>query len=98
MELSPKAQAEHADALDRAWANVLGTKSGRRVVMDVMGICNVMGLSYTGNADTNFNEGARNVGLRILAERIAKDSLHTWPEMQVEHGEWMESLAAIPEE
>lgn len=45
--------------------SVMSTPNGRRFVMSVMHYSGVNRLSFTGNSETYFNEGARNIGLWI---------------------------------
>ena len=49
--------------------SVLQTKAGRNVLWRMMEQANVFGLSYTGEVNsTFFNEGARNIGNRLLIQ------------------------------
>lgn len=52
---------------DADLAHVLSSKAGRRFVHRLISTCGVFRLSYTGNADTHFNEGMRAIGLKALA-------------------------------
>lgn len=47
---------------------ILSSKQGRRFYWNLLASCRVFQLSYTGSADTNFNEGMRNVGIKYLAD------------------------------
>lgn len=47
---------------------ILDTKSGRRFIWKYLGICGVFRSSFTGNSETFFKEGQRNVGLQLMAE------------------------------
>jgi hypothetical protein len=49
---------------------LMGTSEGRMWMWWLLGMCGVYHLSFVpGNGDqTAFNEGARNIGLRLLAE------------------------------
>jgi len=49
-------------------ASVLDTKHGRRFIWRFLGECGVFKSSFTGNSQTFFNEGQRNVGLKLLSE------------------------------
>ena len=48
--------------------NILTTPYGRRWVWRVMTDCGIFKTSFTGNSTTFFNEGRRDIGLRILAD------------------------------
>lgn len=51
---------------------VLDTPEGRRVLRALVAFCGVFHTTFTGNSETFFKEGGRNVGLKILADvRIA---------------------------
>ena len=39
---------------------------GRRIMFDLLAFCRVFKPSYTGNSETFFNEGMRNVGLKYF--------------------------------
>lgn len=47
---------------------VLSTLQGRRFVWRYLSECGVFRTSFTGNSQTFFNEGERNIGLKILAD------------------------------
>lgn len=47
---------------------VMGTRQGRRFVWRLLELTGVYRTSYTGNADTYFREGARNVGLVLVRD------------------------------
>lgn len=47
---------------------VMGSKEGRRFVDRYLRIAHVHTTSFTGNNTTFFNEGERNIGLRLLAD------------------------------
>lgn len=47
---------------------VMGSESGRRFINRLLSRCGVYRSSFTGNSETFFREGARNVGLFLLAE------------------------------
>jgi hypothetical protein len=52
----------------RAWAQVAGTREGRRVLWDILEQTGIYRVSFTGEAEqTAFNEGVRSVGLRLMA-------------------------------
>ncbi|GEM_PF-1781496 len=47
--------------------HVLSSVQGRRFVWWILDMAGVYRTSFTGNSTTFFNEGARNIGLRVLA-------------------------------
>jgi len=47
---------------------VVNSAGGRRFVWRYLEICGVFRSSFTGNNTTFFNEGHRNVGLKLLAD------------------------------
>jgi 3-oxoacyl-[acyl-carrier-protein] synthase III len=51
---------------DFAW--VMSNERGRRFVYRYISECGVFKTSFTGNSTTFFNEGARNIGLKIMAD------------------------------
>ena len=53
------------DAQDFKW--VVSNKRGRRFVMALLERSGVFRSSFTGNSQTFFNEGQRNIGLSVLA-------------------------------
>lgn len=58
---------------------VMGTPAGRRVLNDLLVFCGVFRTSFNNSGSvTSFNEGHRNVGLKILAdiEESGSDELH----------------------
>lgn len=49
------------------WRWLLGDARGREVVWNLLAECGVFKTSFTGNSTTFFNEGRRDIGLRLLA-------------------------------
>lgn len=55
---------------------ILSTRQGRRFYWRLLSFCNVFSLSFRGNAHTShtfFNEGIRNVGIKLLNEMNEAD-------------------------
>jgi len=48
--------------------HVLSSVQGRRFVWMILDMAGVYRSSFTGNSTTFFNEGARNIGLRVLSD------------------------------
>jgi hypothetical protein len=66
-------------------ADLLRYKAFRRYVWRWIRDCGVFKLSYTGNAETYFKEGQRNIGLNML-EEIKKADPKVMVEMMLEEG------------
>lgn len=49
---------------------VLNMSEGRNLVWWLLGVCKVFETSMTGNSQTFFNEGMRNVGLILLRKAV----------------------------
>lgn len=47
---------------------VLSSREGRRFVWKLLEMCGVFTSSFTGNSQTFFLEGQRNIGLKVLAD------------------------------
>jgi len=47
---------------------VLSSVQGRRLIWRILDMAGVYRSSFTGNSTTFFNEGARNIGLRVLSD------------------------------
>lgn len=63
----------------RDFRSVMETKYGRRVVNDLLMFCGVLKTSFNNSGSvTAFNEGQRNVGLKLLAdiEQSGSDELY----------------------
>lgn len=58
---------------------ILSDIRGRRFLWRLLGMCGVFKLSFTGNSQTFFNEGQRDIGLKVTA-----DIMETRPEAYVE--------------
>ena len=81
-----EAQKNENDKLRCAYHMVLKTPEGRQVLWDVMSMCHLYSLSMTGNSNTFFREGERNVGLRVLG-RILEADPGAYPELMKENME-----------
>ena len=58
--------ARESELDDFAW--LMGDVRGRRFVWRYLSECGVFKTSFTGNSTTFFNEGARNMGLKLMAD------------------------------
>lgn len=63
-EKSKRARQVQVD--DFLW--LMSDKRGRRIMWRLLGETRVFQSSFTGNSQTFFNEGTRNVGLKLLGE------------------------------
>lgn len=69
--LAAEQERERKHALDVAAADfkwLMSDKRGRRIVWKLLESTGVFRSSFTGNSETFFREGARNVGLMLLAD------------------------------
>lgn len=81
-------RAEEADKLaalqlDADMKKVLDSRAGRNVLWWLLSQTNIYGSAFTGNSTTFFNEGKREVGLRLLA-RITEADVTAYPKMMME--------------
>jgi len=79
-EAEKAAMERQAQLLEEAFEKVLGTAEGKRVIWWIMGECGVFGLSMTGNSQTFFNEGMRNIGLKLM-DRVMQTNPSLYQEM-----------------
>lgn len=63
--------------------SIMQTPEGRRYIWRMLGETGVFRTSFTGNSTTFFNEGMRNVGLKILAD-VNEASPELYYQMQTE--------------
>lgn len=63
---------------------LMDSVQGRRFMWRLLSRCGVYRLSYTGNSDTYFREGERNIGLWVLAE-LARADQQLFLKMQLEN-------------
>lgn len=54
--------------LERALLFILQTEQGRLYLSELMDFCGLYKVSFTGNSETYYKEGMRNVGLKIMAD------------------------------
>lgn len=59
-----KKEREHVE--DLKW--IFSSRAGRRFYWDLMVHCGIFKTSMTGTSQTFFNEGRRNVGLKLISE------------------------------
>ena len=67
-------------------AALLATKGGRRIIWRYLDKCGVFRTSMTGNSQTFFNEGMRNIGLMLLTDINEADPM-AYVTMMQEHSE-----------
>lgn len=82
--LSKRVLELHEREVQNAWASLLSTESGRMVAWTILDHCHVFSTTYTGNAASNFLEGERSVGLKILKGQILPNGPHLLADMMVE--------------
>ena len=68
-------QAEHQRRYEGDIKWLMSDKRGRRIMHAVLAETGLYQLSFTGNSETFFREGRRDVGLKLLAtiERLSPD-------------------------
>lgn len=54
---------------------ILKTEYGRRYIWKQLSRCGVFEISFTGNSTTFFNEGKRDIGLKMLADINEADDM-----------------------
>lgn len=70
MTFEEKVREHHEAQVRAAWGKILNDPLGRIAVWSILEKCHIFQTTYTGNADTNFLEGERSVGLKMLQEHI----------------------------
>ena len=70
--------------LQRAWAALLAHPGGKLIIWDILEMCGIYRSTYTGNAQSNFLEGERNIGLRIMNERILPNGVQAYCDILLE--------------
>lgn len=93
-----RAKAVRQMEVNAAWDAILSDRQGRLVVWDILEQCGVYRSTFTGNAHGTFLEGQRQIGLWMLAERIAAHSPRTFPQMQLEAAEFEERLNLLAQQ
>lgn len=93
-----RAKAVRDMEVKAAWDAMLTDRQGRLVVWDILEQCGVYRSTFTGNAHGTFLEGQRQIGLWMLAERIAAHSPRTFPQMQLEAAEFEERLNLLAQQ
>jgi hypothetical protein len=68
-----EADSQHEAALRRRqaaenWQWLSSSKRGREILREILTFCGVYKTSFTGNSETYFREGQRNVGLFLLRQ------------------------------
>lgn len=62
---------------------VMGTREGREWMWDILSTTGMYRSSFTGNSETFFREGERNIGLKLTAE-LTRDCIEEYTLMQKE--------------
>ena len=76
---------------------VLSTTQGRRFFWRYLSDCGVFTTSFTGNSTTFYNEGMRNVGLKLMAD-VQEAQPEAYLQMVKEHQATDEAEDAAPVE
>lgn len=75
-----------------AWASVLATPAGRLVVWSILEDCLLFQQTHHGHPLDGLRAGQREVGLRILNNRVFPHDTRTFATMQIEHAELMQRI------
>ena len=92
MSIAAQIEASRHRAIADAWASVLNTESGRLVVWSILEDCHLFAQTHLGNELDGLRAGMREVGLRILNNRVFPHDVRTFADMQVEHANLMDRL------
>lgn len=68
---SKRKRVREQELEDTKW--ILSTRQGRRFFWKLLTQCHVFETSFTGNSQTFFNEGERNVGLKLISDLNESD-------------------------
>ena len=84
--MAEKTQDQHNELATevRDLQHVMGTPQGRRFVWRLLDRCHIYTSSFTGNSETYFREGERNIGLMLFAD-INTSCPGLYATMQKEH-------------
>ncbi|MEM8839678.1 MAG: hypothetical protein AAGE89_16425 [Pseudomonadota bacterium] len=63
-------QAKLEADIQLAWQGLLAQEAGRLIVWSILEKCHLFETTYTGNAASNFLEGERSIGLKILQDYV----------------------------
>lgn len=72
-ELSQDLIKHQALSLVRDYGSVFGTAEGKKVLWDILNNAGIFAGMFTGNSQTFYNLGRRDIGLRVLEHVMAAD-------------------------
>ncbi len=61
---------------DEDWKWLMQSKRGRRIMWRLLKLTHVFASSFTGNSETFFREGERNIGLKLMVPAHAQPDLY----------------------
>lgn len=85
--LAQKMQEQLDTEISLAWASLLNTEAGRLVIWSILDVTHQFSSSYTGDQMTNFLEGERNVGLKILNDFVFPHGIQPYTDLLLEADE-----------
>lgn len=92
-QLSPVEQAER-DELSRSYGEVFKSASGKRVLFDMLEMCGVYDLAFTGeNNATNFRLGMQEAGKRLIS-RLDEIDARLYPQLLLAIADFREMTKA----
>lgn len=75
-----------------AWHSVLSTQAGRLAVWSILEECHLFAQTHHGHPLDGLRAGMREIGLRILNDRVFPHDVRTFATMQIEHAELMQRI------
>lgn len=101
LDLSDEVNAAFVELFERemanAWAKFLDSEEGRMIAWSILDKCHVFSSTYTGNAGSNFLEGERSVGLKLLKEHVLPFGPYALAQMMTEASDRFDRLMALAE-
>lgn len=90
--ISETAALLKAKDVREAWGTVLSTREGRLVIWSILEECHLFAQTHHGHPLDGLRAGMRDVGLRILNDRVFPHDVRTFATMQIEHAELMQRI------
>jgi len=82
----------------QAWEAVLRQPEGRLAIWSILENCHLFSQTHAGDAHDSYRAGMREIGLRILNDRVFPHDTRTFAGMQTEHAEMMAEIQHAAEQ